>query len=88
MMLVVRDDDEQKVVDIIRQRARKRDRDNEPQFETGEGIILISDVANIIRIRTGESGESFWDPMKSVSNDEDSTEEADDGDEADDEVIL
>ena len=46
--IVVADDDVQKVVDTIIQNARTG--------ETGDGKIFVSDLEQVIRIRTGELG--------------------------------
>ena len=47
--LVVRDEDTQKVVDVIINAARTD--------QVGDGKIFISPVANAIRVRTGEAGD-------------------------------
>ena len=47
--LVVRDDDTQKVIDVILAHARTD--------EIGDGKIFVIPVGNAIRVRTGEKGE-------------------------------
>ena len=49
-MVVVSDDDAERVVQIIRNAAYSG--------YTGDGKIFVSDVANVIRVRTGETGEA------------------------------
>ena len=50
MEVVVGDDDAERVVEVIQQTARTG--------QIGDGKIFVIDLENMIRIRTGESGES------------------------------
>ena len=47
--VVVKDDDTQKVIDVIIAGARTG--------EVGDGKIFVTPVSNAIRVRTGEAGE-------------------------------
>ncbi|MCH7706449.1 MAG: P-II family nitrogen regulator [Chloroflexi bacterium] len=48
--VVVKDDDTQKVIDVIIASARTG--------EVGDGKIFVTPVANAIRVRTGETGDT------------------------------
>ena len=50
MEVVVADDDTERVIEAIQQTARTG--------QIGDGKIFVIDLENMIRIRTGESGES------------------------------
>ena len=50
MEVVVGDDDAERVIEVIQQTARTG--------QIGDGKIFVIDLENMIRIRTGESGES------------------------------
>jgi len=50
MEVVVDDDDADRVIDVIQRTARTG--------QIGDGKIFVIDLENMIRIRTGESGES------------------------------
>ena len=50
MEVVVGDDDAERVIEVIQQSARTG--------QIGDGKIFVIDLENMIRIRTGESGES------------------------------
>ena len=50
MEVVVGDDDAERVIEVIQQTARTG--------KIGDGKIFVIDLENMIRIRTGESGES------------------------------
>ena len=50
MEVVVGDDDLERVIEVIQQTARTG--------QIGDGKIFVIDLGNMIRIRTGESGES------------------------------
>ena len=50
MEVVVGDDDAERVIEVIQQTARTG--------QIGDGKIFVIDLGNMIRIRTGESGES------------------------------
>ena len=50
MEVVVGDDDTERVIEVIQQTARTG--------QIGDGKIFVIDLENMIRIRTGESGES------------------------------
>jgi len=50
MEVVVGDDDTERVIEVIQQTARTG--------QIGDGKIFVIDLGNMIRIRTGESGES------------------------------
>jgi nitrogen regulatory protein P-II 1 len=50
MEVVVGDDDAERVIEVIQQTSRTG--------QIGDGKIFVIDLENMIRIRTGESGES------------------------------
>jgi nitrogen regulatory protein P-II 1 len=50
MEVVVGDDDAEQVIEVIQQTSRTG--------QIGDGKIFVFDLENMIRIRTGESGES------------------------------
>lgn len=54
--VICRDEDAQRLVDIIREKAYTGHK--------GDGIIFVSDVTDAVKIRTGEEGEGALFPGK------------------------